>query len=255
VSVAVDRSNNTESLLIAVLLVAAGLGMKAAQTGRLAWLCAAMAAVGVGFNVKMGIAVLLAPVIASAFSLAWRTAPAAWHLHRQAVAGLVLVVVSLSWVAVFDLTPAADRPYAGSTRHNSMLELALGAQWGRALPASDRAGRRRGRFPDIASARAGRHVSDRAIAPVPPAAGRPGGVAAAAGARRTGIRLAAPGVRGSAVDASHRCRHLDRLAHRLLARAQLRGRDRAYLLHGRACAAAGGLRRSGCKLRHRSCST
>jgi 4-amino-4-deoxy-L-arabinose transferase-like glycosyltransferase len=54
VSVAVDRSNNTDSCLIAVLLVAAGLGMRAAQTGRLAWLCAAMVAVGIGFNIKMG---------------------------------------------------------------------------------------------------------------------------------------------------------------------------------------------------------
>src|SRR5206468_4125617 len=33
--------------------------------------------------------------------------------------------VSLSWAIFFDLMPARDRPYAGSTRHNSMLELAL----------------------------------------------------------------------------------------------------------------------------------
>jgi len=35
------------------------------------------------------------------------------------------VTVSLSWVTAFDLTPPTDRPYAGSTKHNSMLELAL----------------------------------------------------------------------------------------------------------------------------------
>src|SRR5262245_10717246 len=125
VSVAVDRSNNTESCLIVVLLVAAGLGMRAAQTGRLAWLCAAMAALGIGFNVKMGAALVLAPVIALTFSLAWRTAPLIWHLGRQAIAGMVLVAVSLSWIVFFDLTPATSRPYAGSTKGNSMLELAL----------------------------------------------------------------------------------------------------------------------------------
>ncbi len=125
VSVAVDRSNNTDSCLIAVLLVAAALGMRAAQTGRLAWLCAAMAAIGIGFNVKMGAALVVAPVLALTFSLAWRSAPLIWHLRQQATAGLVLVVVSLSWVVLFDLSPAASRPYAGSTKHNSMLELAL----------------------------------------------------------------------------------------------------------------------------------
>ena len=125
VSVAVDRSNNTDSCLIAVLLIAAGAGIRAAQTGRLAWLCVAMAAVGIGFNVKMGAALVLAPVIALTFSLAWRTAPLIWHLSRQAIAGTILLVVSLSWIVLFDLTPATERPYAGSTKRNSMLELAL----------------------------------------------------------------------------------------------------------------------------------
>ena len=125
VNVAVDRSNNTESCLILVLLVAAWLGMRAAETGRAALLCAAMAAVGIGFNVKMGAALVLVPVLALTFSVAWRSAPLTWHIKRQAIAGVVLVVVSLSWVVFFDLTPAGSRPYAGSTRNNSMIELAL----------------------------------------------------------------------------------------------------------------------------------
>ncbi|MDE5458577.1 hypothetical protein GWE18_38545 [Bradyrhizobium sp. CSA112] len=125
VNVAVDRSNNTDSCLILVLLAGAWLGMRAAETGRLALLCAAMAAIGIGFNVKMGAALVLAPVLALTFSLARPAAPVTWHLGRQAIAGVVLVAVSLSWAIFFDLTPAKDRPYAGSTRHNSMLELAL----------------------------------------------------------------------------------------------------------------------------------
>ena len=125
VNVAVDRSNNTESCLILVLLTAAWFGMRAAETGRLVLLCAAMAAIGVGFNIKMGAALVLAPVLALTFSLARPRAPVTWHLGRQAIAGVVLVIVSLSWAVLFDLAPARDRPYAGSTRHNSMLELAL----------------------------------------------------------------------------------------------------------------------------------
>ncbi|WP_456625391.1 glycosyltransferase family 39 protein [Bradyrhizobium sp. URHC0002] len=125
VNVAIDRSNNTESCLILVLLAGVWLAMRAAETGRLALLCAAMAAIGIGFNVKMGAALVLAPVLALTFSLARPGAPVTWHLARQAIAGLVLVAVSLSWAVFFDLTPARDRPYAGSTKHNSMLELAL----------------------------------------------------------------------------------------------------------------------------------
>ncbi|WP_426530153.1 glycosyltransferase family 39 protein [Bradyrhizobium sp. McL0615] len=125
VNVAVDRSNNTESCLILVLLAAVWLAMRAAETGRLALLCAAMAAIGIGFNVKMGAALVLAPVLALTFSLARPGAPVTWHLGRQTMAGIVLVAVSLSWAIFFDLTPARDRPYAGSTKHNSMLELAL----------------------------------------------------------------------------------------------------------------------------------
>ncbi|WOH66251.1 ArnT family glycosyltransferase [Bradyrhizobium sp. BWA-3-5] len=125
VNIAVDRSNNTESCLILVLLAAVWLAMRAAETGRLGLFCAAMAAIGIGFNVKMGAALVLAPVVALAFSLARPAAPVLWHIQRQAIAGVVLVIVSLSWAALFDLTPVRDRPYAGSTRHNSMLELAL----------------------------------------------------------------------------------------------------------------------------------
>ena len=125
INVAVDRSNNTESCLILVLLAGVWLGVRAAETGRLVMLCAAMAAIGIGFNVKMGTALVLAPVLALTFSLARPGAPFTWHVPRQAIAGIVLVAVSLSWAIFFDLTPAQNRPYAGSTKHNSMLELAL----------------------------------------------------------------------------------------------------------------------------------
>lgn len=125
INVAVDRSNNTESCLILVLLAAVWLGMRAAETGRLTTFCAAMTAIGIGFNVKMGAALVLAPVLALTFSLARPGAPVTWHVQRQAIAGIILVAVALSWAIFFDLAPPQNRPYAGSTKHNSMLELAL----------------------------------------------------------------------------------------------------------------------------------
>ena len=37
-----------------------------------------------------------------------------------------LVAISLLWCVTYDLTPAQSRPYAGSTKTNSMLELVIG---------------------------------------------------------------------------------------------------------------------------------
>lgn len=124
-SVAVDRSNNTESSLIVVLLLAVWFAMRAAESGRLRDLCGAMLMLGIGFNVKMAAALILAPAVALSFFFFNRQIPLARHLKFQAIAGVLMIAVSLSWVTAFDLVPADKRPYAGSTKHNSMLELAL----------------------------------------------------------------------------------------------------------------------------------
>lgn len=118
VAVAVDRSNNTDSWLILFLLLAAG----AARRGRGLSLVAAMALLGLAFNVKMLAALVCGPALFAGWLLAtrleWRE-QFAW----AAAAGVTLVLVSLSWAIAFDLTPKPSRPYAGSTTGNSMLEL------------------------------------------------------------------------------------------------------------------------------------
>ncbi|MCW5675559.1 MAG: glycosyltransferase family 39 protein [Xanthobacteraceae bacterium] len=124
-SVAIDRSNNTESCLIVVLLLAAWFAMRAAESGRLRDLCGAMLMLGIGFNVKMAAALILAPAIALSFFFFNRQIPFTRHLKFQTVACGLMIALALSWVTAFDLVPAGKRPYAGSTKHNSMLELAL----------------------------------------------------------------------------------------------------------------------------------
>ncbi len=124
-SVAIDRSNNTDSLLIVVLLLAVWLAMRAAESGRLLHLCGAMALIGIGFNVKMAVALIFAPTIALAYFAFNRTLSFPRHVAHQTIAGILLVVVALSWVTAFDLTPPDKRPYVGSTKNNSMRELVL----------------------------------------------------------------------------------------------------------------------------------
>src|SRR5205807_940910 len=48
------------------------------------------------------------------------------RIGHLALAGALLLVISLSWVVAVDLTPASQRPYVGSTQDNSELSLALG---------------------------------------------------------------------------------------------------------------------------------
>jgi 4-amino-4-deoxy-L-arabinose transferase-like glycosyltransferase len=118
ISVAIDRSNNTDSWLVFFLLLAAW----AALRGRGLALVAAMALLGIAFNVKMLAALICGPALLAGW---WFSGALDWRRRFgwMAAAGATLVVVSLSWAIVFDLTAAGDRPFAGSTKENSMLEL------------------------------------------------------------------------------------------------------------------------------------
>jgi 4-amino-4-deoxy-L-arabinose transferase-like glycosyltransferase len=125
ISVATNRNNTIDSLLALVLLLAAWSATVAVERGQLRWLVLCMALVGVGFNIKMAEAFVALPAFVLVYFLA---TPHSWRARilHLALAGMVLVVVSLSWVMTVDLIPAHDRPYVGSSQHDSELELALG---------------------------------------------------------------------------------------------------------------------------------
>ena len=125
VSVAIDRSSNTDSCLVLVLLLAAWALTLAADRGSRALLVLAMMLVGLGFNVKMLAAFVVLPVFALVYLVG---APLSWRrrIVDLAAGSVILAAVSLSWVLAFDLTPADRRPYAGTTSKNSMLELVVG---------------------------------------------------------------------------------------------------------------------------------
>jgi 4-amino-4-deoxy-L-arabinose transferase-like glycosyltransferase len=109
VSVAVDRSSNTDSCLLLLLLLAAWALTRAAEAGSRRLLLLAMALIGVAFNVKMLAAFVVLPTFVLVYLLG---APV--RLRRRLVdltlGGLVLTLVSLSWVVGYDLTPADKRP-------------------------------------------------------------------------------------------------------------------------------------------------
>lgn len=125
ISVVTNRNNTIDSTLALVLLLGAWAVMKAAETGRLRWLLVCAMLLGLGFNIKMLEAYLVVPAFGLLYLLASprRLWTRIWHL---ALATLLLLVISLSWVVAVDLTPASQRPYVGSTQDNSELSLAIG---------------------------------------------------------------------------------------------------------------------------------
>jgi 4-amino-4-deoxy-L-arabinose transferase-like glycosyltransferase len=123
--VVTSRNNTADMLLVLTVLVAAWAVIRAAETASLRWLLLCAVVVGLGFNIKMMQAYLVLPAFYLLYLLA---APVSWRRRfvHLGLATLVLVVVSLSWAVAVDLTPADQRPYVGSSQHNSALELASG---------------------------------------------------------------------------------------------------------------------------------
>ncbi len=125
ISVVTNRNTTIDSILALTLLVGAWAVLRAAETGKLRWLLLSAVIVGIGFNIKMLEAYLVVPAYGLLYLLA---APRSiWkRIGHLALAGLVLLVVSFSWVVAVDLTPASQRPYVDSTQDNSELSLAIG---------------------------------------------------------------------------------------------------------------------------------
>ncbi len=119
------RYNNPDALLVLLLTVAAYTTVRALERANGWWLVLAMSAVGTGFITKMLQAFLIVPALAIVYLVA---APTPWRrrLGQLAGAAVALVVSSGWWVAVVQLTPAADRPYIGGSQDNNLVNLIFG---------------------------------------------------------------------------------------------------------------------------------
>ena len=119
------RFNNPDALLV-LLMTAAGYAVqRALERDRTRWLVLAGLLLGFAFLTKMAQAFLVLP----GFGVAYLWAGPARLGRRiwQLLAGLGGVIVGAGWwIAIAQLTPAADRPYFGGSTDNNILELALG---------------------------------------------------------------------------------------------------------------------------------
>ncbi len=141
VTVALNRGNVADSLMILLLVLAAdatsaalaetgmlaepgtlakGECLPASVSGRLRTLLLAGVWVGLAFQAKMLVAWLVLPALTAAYLLA---APARLRtrIGHVALAGAVTVAVSLSWMTVVSLVPAHERPYVDGTQNDSLF--------------------------------------------------------------------------------------------------------------------------------------
>ena len=120
ITVLLSRGNVSDSLLILLLVLAADATAAALITGSLRQLLLAGVWVGLAFQAKMIQAWLVLPALAAAYLLAAPAPKLRTRCAHVALAGLVTVVVSLSWMTAVSLVPSQHRPYVDGTPDNSV---------------------------------------------------------------------------------------------------------------------------------------
>jgi 4-amino-4-deoxy-L-arabinose transferase-like glycosyltransferase len=123
--VAVSRDNNVDTLLILLMTLACGAALRAIETGRLRALLATAVLIALAFNTKALAALLVVPGIAAGY-LICAPGPPRRRVGHLLLAGCLCAVLSLAWMLAVDLTPAAQRPFVGSSTDNSELGLTFG---------------------------------------------------------------------------------------------------------------------------------
>ncbi|HEY4450525.1 MAG TPA: glycosyltransferase family 39 protein [Solirubrobacteraceae bacterium] len=128
ITVAISRHNNPDALLVLCTVAALWCVARAfdATLGRpgTRWLVLAGVAIGLGFETKMGVALVVVPAIAVAWLWVSPAGRGRLHAFRQLLAGgAAMVIVGGAWPAIVALTPAADRPWISGTSDNSILSL------------------------------------------------------------------------------------------------------------------------------------
>ena len=115
IEVITSRSDTMDGVMMALIVIALYLIVRANERGSSAWLLAGAAALGIAFDVKLLESLVALPGLAV---LAYLGMPGSRkrRLLQLTAAAAVYVVVALAWLGATLLAPAHDRPYAiGST--------------------------------------------------------------------------------------------------------------------------------------------
>jgi 4-amino-4-deoxy-L-arabinose transferase-like glycosyltransferase len=120
-TVALNRGNISDSLMILLLVLAADAVSRAIANGNQRWLVLGAVWVGLAFQTKMIEAWMVLP----AFGLTYVISAPGTRLRRirhLAVAGAVVGLVSVSWMTAVSLVEPSSRPYVDGSHHDSVYE-------------------------------------------------------------------------------------------------------------------------------------
>jgi 4-amino-4-deoxy-L-arabinose transferase-like glycosyltransferase len=124
VNVAIYRNNTPDALLLVFILLAIFFIQKFFTENKLKHLILTAVMIGLGFNTKMLQAFLILPALIAAI-LIFTKGKFTKRIKYLLIFLVVTAVVSFSWITIVDLTPAANRPYVGSSTTNSAWDLAF----------------------------------------------------------------------------------------------------------------------------------
>jgi 4-amino-4-deoxy-L-arabinose transferase-like glycosyltransferase len=128
ITVGISRHNNPDALLVLCCVAALWCTVRALEAtstrSQIRWLVLAGVAVGLGFETKMAVALIVVPGIVAAWL--WIAPAAKGRLHalcQLGAGGVAMVLVGGAWPLLVELTPAADRPWISGTSDNRILSL------------------------------------------------------------------------------------------------------------------------------------
>jgi 4-amino-4-deoxy-L-arabinose transferase-like glycosyltransferase len=122
ITVGISRHNNPDALLVLCCVAAVWCAVRALEGGRVRWLVLAGVCVGLGFETKMAVALMVVPGIAAAWL--WIAPHGRLRaLGELGLGGLAMLLVGGAWPALVELTPAADRPWVSGTSNNTVWQL------------------------------------------------------------------------------------------------------------------------------------
>jgi 4-amino-4-deoxy-L-arabinose transferase-like glycosyltransferase len=114
-----------DGALTMCLVLAADAYQRAVGEARLRSLIWTGVWVGLGFQAKMLQAWIVLPALALGYLVA-ASARLRRRLWQLGVAGVAMLAVSMSWIALYTFTPASDRPYIDGSTGNSAVAMVFG---------------------------------------------------------------------------------------------------------------------------------
>ncbi|MFE2483579.1 ArnT family glycosyltransferase [Streptomyces mirabilis] len=125
ITVAINRDNNPDTLLLLLMVSGAALGLRATRDGRLLPLLGSAVCFGLAFNTKMLQGYIALPAVFAVYLYASHVGWAK-RIRNLLLATVALAVSSFWWATAVSLVPADDRPYIGGSTDGTAWNLIFG---------------------------------------------------------------------------------------------------------------------------------